>query len=58
VVAGAKVPAAHSDDGYEETLCGLRGVLTLIVMDRRIDSRRRVTENFFSINRPRPNSPV
>ena len=28
VPAGARVPAAHSHDGYEETLYGLEGVLT------------------------------
>jgi quercetin dioxygenase-like cupin family protein len=28
VPAGAKVPAAHSHDGYEETIYGLDGVLT------------------------------
>jgi quercetin dioxygenase-like cupin family protein len=28
VPAGAKVPVAHSHDGYEETIYGLRGVLT------------------------------
>ncbi|MGZ4393557.1 MAG: cupin domain-containing protein [Gaiellaceae bacterium] len=28
VPAGAKVPGAHSHDGYEETLYGLEGVLT------------------------------
>ena len=28
VPAGAKVPAAHSHDGYEETIFGLEGVLT------------------------------
>jgi len=31
VPAGAKVPAAHSHDGYEETICGLEGVLTWTV---------------------------
>lgn len=31
VAAGAKVPAAHSHDGYEETLYGLAGVLTMTV---------------------------
>jgi quercetin dioxygenase-like cupin family protein len=31
VAAGAKVPVAHSHDGYEETLYGLAGVLTLTV---------------------------
>lgn len=28
VPAGARVPAAHSHDGYEETVYGLEGVLT------------------------------
>jgi quercetin dioxygenase-like cupin family protein len=28
VAAGAKVPAAHSHDGYEETIYGLAGALT------------------------------
>ena len=28
VPAGARVPAAHSHDGYEETIYGLEGVLT------------------------------
>ena len=28
VPAGSKVPAAHSHDGYEETIYGLEGVLT------------------------------
>jgi quercetin dioxygenase-like cupin family protein len=28
VPAGAKVPVAHSHDGYEETIFGLEGVLT------------------------------
>jgi quercetin dioxygenase-like cupin family protein len=31
VPAGAKVPAAHSHDGYEETIYGLEGVLTLTI---------------------------
>jgi quercetin dioxygenase-like cupin family protein len=31
VPAGARVPAAHSHDGYEETIYGLEGVLTLTV---------------------------
>lgn len=31
VAAGAKVPAAHSHDGYEETIYGLAGVLTWTV---------------------------
>src|SRR4051812_44203612 len=28
IPAGARVPAAHSHDGYEETIYGLEGVLT------------------------------
>src|SRR6266511_13745 len=28
VPAGARVPAAHSHDGYEETIYGLEGILT------------------------------
>jgi quercetin dioxygenase-like cupin family protein len=31
VPAGAKVPAAHSHDAYEETVYGLEGVLTFTV---------------------------
>jgi quercetin dioxygenase-like cupin family protein len=31
VPAGAKVPAAHSHDGYEETVYGLEGTLTWTV---------------------------
>jgi quercetin dioxygenase-like cupin family protein len=31
------MPAPHSHDGYEETICGLAGVLTLTVEGRRID---------------------
>ena len=31
VPAGARVPAAHSHDGYEETLYGLEGILTWTV---------------------------
>ena len=34
VPAGAKVPAAHSHDGYEETIYGLAGVLTWTVDGR------------------------
>ena len=37
VAAGAKVPAAHGHDGYEETLYGLEGVLTWTVDGRQID---------------------
>jgi quercetin dioxygenase-like cupin family protein len=35
VPAGAKVPAAHSHDGYEETIYGIDGALTLTVDGRR-----------------------
>jgi quercetin dioxygenase-like cupin family protein len=31
VLAGARVPVAHSHDGYEETIYGLEGVLTWTV---------------------------
>jgi quercetin dioxygenase-like cupin family protein len=31
VPAGARVPVAHSHDGYEETIYGLQGVLTWTV---------------------------
>jgi quercetin dioxygenase-like cupin family protein len=34
VPAGAKVPAAHSHDAYEETIYGLAGVLTMTVDGR------------------------
>ena len=34
VQPGAKVPVAHSHDGYEETVYGLEGVLTLTVAGR------------------------
>jgi quercetin dioxygenase-like cupin family protein len=34
VPAGARVPVAHSHDGYEETIYGLEGVLTW-TLDRR-----------------------
>ncbi len=37
VPAGAKVPAAHSHDGYEETIYGLEGVLTWTVDGQKID---------------------
>lgn len=35
VPAGAKVPVAHSHDGYEETVYGIEGVLTLTVDGRK-----------------------
>jgi quercetin dioxygenase-like cupin family protein len=37
VPAGAQVAAAHSHDGYEETIYGLEGVLTWTVEGVRID---------------------
>lgn len=37
VPVGAKVPAAHSQDGYEETIYGLEGVLTWTVNGEKID---------------------
>ena len=37
VPAGAKVPVAHSHDGYEETIYGLDGVLTFTVDGRQIE---------------------
>jgi quercetin dioxygenase-like cupin family protein len=37
VPAGARVPAAHSHDGYEETIYGLRGVLTWTVDGASVD---------------------
>jgi quercetin dioxygenase-like cupin family protein len=37
VPAGAKVPMAHSHDGYEETIYGLEGVLTFTVGGRPTD---------------------
>jgi len=37
VPAGARVPAAHSHDGYEETMYGLEGSLTWTVEGSRID---------------------
>lgn len=37
VPAGAKVPAAHSHDGYEETIYGLHGVLTFTIEGTPID---------------------
>jgi uncharacterized cupin superfamily protein len=35
VAAGAKVPAVHSHDAYEETSYGLTGILTMTVDGRR-----------------------
>jgi quercetin dioxygenase-like cupin family protein len=37
VPAGARVPAAHSHDGYEETIYGLEGVLTWTLDGRQTD---------------------
>jgi quercetin dioxygenase-like cupin family protein len=37
VPAGAKVPIAHSHDGYEETIYGLEGVLTWTVDGNKTD---------------------
>ena len=37
VPAGAKLPAAHSHDGYEETIYGLEGVLTWALEGRQAD---------------------
>jgi quercetin dioxygenase-like cupin family protein len=40
VPAGAKVPVAHSHDGYEETIYGLEGVLTWTIEDTPTDVGR------------------
>src|SRR5438876_11722735 len=40
VPAGAKVPAAHSHDGYEETIYGLEGILTWTIEGTRTDVGR------------------
>jgi quercetin dioxygenase-like cupin family protein len=37
VPAGARLPGAHSHDGYEETLYGLEGVLTWTLEDEEIE---------------------
>jgi quercetin dioxygenase-like cupin family protein len=37
VPPGAKVPASHSHDGYEETIYGLEGVLTWAVEGRKLN---------------------
>ena len=37
VPAGARVPIAHSHDGYEETLYGLDGTLTWTIDGRSVD---------------------
>jgi quercetin dioxygenase-like cupin family protein len=39
VPAGAKVAAAHSHDGYDETIYGLEGVLTWTIEGTRTDVR-------------------
>ena len=37
VPAGSKVAAAHSHDGYEETIYGLAGILTWTIEDRPVE---------------------
>ncbi len=37
VPAGARVPVAHSHDGYEETIYGLAGVLTWTIAGEPVD---------------------
>ena len=37
VPAGARVPIAHSHDGYEETIYGLDGILTWTLDGRRVE---------------------
>ena len=37
VAANARLPIAHSHDGYEETLYGVKGVLTFTVDGRKTD---------------------
>jgi quercetin dioxygenase-like cupin family protein len=37
VPAGSRVPAAHSHDGYEETVYGLEGVLTWTIEGIQVD---------------------
>jgi quercetin dioxygenase-like cupin family protein len=37
VPAGIALPAAHSHDGYEETIYGLDGVLTWTIEDRAVE---------------------
>jgi quercetin dioxygenase-like cupin family protein len=37
VAAGARVPGAHSHDGYEETIYGLEGVLTWTLDGQQIE---------------------
>ena len=39
VAAGARVPVAHSHDGYEETIYGLAGVLTFTVDGKKTEVR-------------------
>jgi len=40
VAAGAKVPAAHSHDAYDETIYGLEGVLTWTLNSQKTDIGR------------------
>ncbi len=40
VAAGAKVPAAHSHDAYDETIYGLEGVLTFTLNGQKTDLGR------------------
>lgn len=40
VAAAAKMPNAHSHDGYEETIYGIEGVLTFTVDGKRVDVGR------------------
>ena len=40
VAAGAKVPAAHSHDAYDETIYGLEGVLTWTLNGQKTDIGR------------------
>src|SRR6266511_6431295 len=44
VPAGAKVAAAHSHDGYEETIYGLEGVLSWTIEDTTTDVGRCVLD--------------
>jgi len=40
VPAGAKVAAAHSHDGYDETIYGLEGILTWTISGEQVDVAR------------------
>lgn len=40
VPAGAKMPVAHSHDGYEETIYGLQGMLTMTLEGQQIEVGR------------------